>query len=243
MDKGAIKMEQILEKTKKTTKNRIANVTDWVFDLDDTLYPSTCDVFFKMEKRICEYMCNHIPNIDFEKARELQREYYSKYGVTIRGLMIHHNIDPDDFLEYAHDIDLSILPRNDELNRNLSRLKGKKYIFTNGIKSHAERVLNRVGISDHFEGIFSIREAHFVPKPSIDIYKKMIATFNIDPNTSAMFDDAQKNLRPAHELGMATVWVRGAIDHFSKVEENPEFIDYTTKDITSWLGDLIEGRL
>ena len=225
------------------SKHYISNVTDWVFDLDDTLYPSTCDVFFKMEKRICEYMCNHIPNIDYEKARELQREYYSKYGVTIRGLMIHHNIDPDDFLEYAHDIDLSILPQNSRLNEVLHKIPGKKYIFTNGIKSHAERVLNRVGIRDNFEGIFSIREAHFVPKPSIDIYKKMLAAFGLDAHTSAMFDDAQKNLRPAHELGMTTVWVKGTIDHFSKVEENPEFIDYTTTDITSWLGDVADRKI
>ncbi|OPZ78706.1 MAG: D-glucose-1-phosphatase [Alphaproteobacteria bacterium ADurb.Bin438] len=235
-------MEQLMERQKIITKNKLANVTDWVFDLDDTLYPSTCDVFFKMEKRICEYMSKHI-GITVDEARVLQREYYAKYGVTIRGLMIHHNIDPDDFLEDIHQIDLSVLPENKDLDECIANLPGKKYIFTNGIKSHAERVLKKVGIRNHFEGIFSIREAHFVPKPSIDIYKKMLNTFGIDPTKSIMFDDAQKNLRPANELGMATVWVRGAVTHFSKVEENPEFCDYITSDITSWLKDVLAGKI
>lgn len=235
-------MEQLMVKEKKITKNRIANITDWIFDLDDTLYPSTCDVFFKMEKRICEYMNKHI-GISVDEARILQRAYYSKYGVTIRGLMIHHNIDPDDFLEDIHQIDLSVLPENKELDEYIGRLPGKKYIFTNGIKSHAERVLEKVGIRNHFEGIFSIREADFIPKPSMDVYKKMLATFGIDSTKAIMFDDAQKNLEPANELGLATVWVRGELTHFSKIEENSEFCDYTTSDITSWLKDVLDCNI
>lgn len=225
---------------KNLLKSDLKNIQNWVFDLDDTLYPSSEEIFGQMSDRIRDFIVQSL-QVSPEKATEIQKEYYKKYGATVRGLMLEYQIRPEDFTDYVHELDLSSLEENKQLEKYISKLPGNKYVFTNGAYHHAERVLDRVGIKDKFEGIFSIREAGYIPKPAKETYFKMMETFAITPETSIMFDDSQVNLRTAHELGLKTVWISANVrdNKYNKVSDNPAFCDYQTGDLVSFLSTLM----
>ena len=113
---------------------------------------------------------------------------------------------PDEFLAYVHEIDCTVLPPAPRLDAALARIPGRKLVFTNGSLRHAENVLNQMGLAHHFDGVFDIKAADYIPKPAIETYRRMIEQFGFDPKEAVMFEDLAHNLKAASELGMTTVW-------------------------------------
>ena len=184
----------------------LSHITDWVFDLDNTLYPRTCNLFAQIDTRITSYVMD-VTKLDFEAARALQKSYYRDFGTTLNGLMQRHEVDADHFLNTVHAIDYSPVDAHPALVEAIGALPGRKFILTNGDVGHARSVLNRLGCSDIFEHVHDIRAMTYVPKPHKAAYESFFALHGIDPTTAVMFDDLEKNLVVPHEVGMSTVQV------------------------------------
>ncbi|HEY0920568.1 pyrimidine 5'-nucleotidase [Devosia sp.] len=185
----------------------LAHVSDWVFDLDNTLYPRACNLFAQIDLLITRYMMD-VTRLAFDEARALQKAYYRDYGTTLNGLMQRHAVDPDHFLKTVHAIDYSPVPADPALVAAIRALPGRKFILTNGDVDHARAVLARLGGGDElFEDIFDIRAMSFRPKPLPEAYAAFFAANGIDSRHAAMFDDLEKNLMVPHETGMVTVQV------------------------------------
>jgi len=184
----------------------LSHITDWVFDLDNTLYPRTCNLFAQIDLRITNYVMD-LTRLDFEAARTLQKTYYRDFGTTLNGLMQQHEVDPDHFLNTVHAIDYSPVDAHPGLVEAIRDLPGRKFILTNGDTGHARSVLARLGGADLFEHVHDIRAMTYVPKPHRAAYDGFFAAHGIDPNHAVMFDDLEKNLVVPHEVGMSTVQV------------------------------------
>ena len=208
-------------------------IETWIFDLDNTLYPAGSDLFAQISTRMGEYIMRLL-DLDADAARVVQKRLFTTYGTTMRGLMTEHAIDPHGFLAHVHDIDLSVIDPAPALDAALEGLSGRKLVFTNGSVRHAERVLERLGIARHFEVLFDIAAADFLPKPDPTGYRKLIANHAVVPNRSAMVEDMARNLEPAAALGMLTLWVRSPIDWAKEGAEEP-YVHYQTDDLTRWL--------
>lgn len=178
----------------------------WVFDLDNTLYPHECDLFSHIDRRMTAFIAARL-GMEEGAARALQKRYFKEHGTTLRGLMDRHGVAPEDFLDYVHDIALESLAPDPALDTQLTGLPGTKLIYTNGTVQHAERVLGKLGIGHHFNEIFDIAAARYVPKPEADAFAQMVARLAFDPRRAVMLDDMARNLAPAHALGMTTVWI------------------------------------
>ncbi|GAB4136952.1 MAG: pyrimidine 5'-nucleotidase [Sphingomonadales bacterium] len=178
----------------------------WVFDLDNTLYPHECDLFSHIDHRMTAFIADRL-GLQHDAARALQKRYFMEHGTTLRGLMDRHDVAPKDFLDYVHDIALESLAPDPSLEAQLAALPGTKLIYTNGTVQHAERVLAKLGIAQHFNEIFDIAAARYVPKPEADAFAQMVARLAFDPRRAVMLDDMARNLAPAHALGMTTVWI------------------------------------
>jgi putative hydrolase of the HAD superfamily len=216
----------------------LASATDWVFDLDNTLYPAECNLFRQVDLRMSGFIAEAL-GLPYEEARALQKQYFREHGTTLRGLMDNHSVDPHDFLGYVHDIDYSPVPGNADLAAALDRLPGRKIIFTNGTVAHAEAVLDRLGVTGHFDAIFDIAAADFIPKPSAAPYHRMVAAHAVEPARAVMVEDIAKNLAVPAELGMRTVWVK--TDHaWSGEGAAADFVHHETDDLTRWLTELVE---
>lgn len=212
------------------------SVETWVFDLDNTLYPASSRLFDQVDRKITEFIMGAL-EMEWDKARKIQKDFFRQYGTSMRGMMTVYNTPPEDYLEYVHDIDLSPVPASPALDKALEQLPGRKVIFTNGSTKHAENVTNKIGISHHFDGIFDIVASDYTPKPDKGVYEKMITTFGIDPKTSVMVEDMARNLVPAHELGMTTVWVRTDSDWATEGSIG-EHIHHAVDDLAAWLEQL-----
>lgn len=189
-----------------TTPLEVDHITDWVFDLDNTLYPRECNLFAQIDTAITGYVMK-VAQLDFEAARDLQKAYYRDHGTTLNGLMKSHAVDPEDYLEMVHAIDYSPVEAHPELVAAIAELPGRKFIFTNASAGHAEAVLSRLGASALFEGIFDIKAAKYQPKPLEAAYTDFLAAHGIGAKQAIMFDDLEKNLRVPHAIGMSTVQV------------------------------------
>lgn len=209
------------------------HIEAWIFDLDNTLYPASAHLFPQIDRRMKAYIGNLL-NLPPDDAFKLQKDYYWTYGTTLRGLMINHDIEPDDFLDYVHDIDHSILEPNAALEIALAQLPGRKFIYTNGSERHAINVLNRLGVTRHFDGIFDIRASNYIPKPEPAPYAEMVARHAIAPRRAIMFEDIHRNLKPAADLGMETVWVHHA-ENPAKPGEDLSHCRHMTDDLVGWL--------
>lgn len=184
----------------------LSHVTDWIFDLDNTLYPRECNLFAQIDTLITTYVME-VTGHDFERARDIQKAYYRDHGTTLSGLMAEHGVDPDHYLSRVHAIDYAPVLAHPELVTAIEKLPGRKFIFTNADTGHASSVLERLGGAHLFEGIFDIRAAAFMPKPHQSAYDAFFLAHGVDPLRAAMFDDLEKNLKVPHEAGMATVQV------------------------------------
>ncbi|MBB4267643.1 pyrimidine 5'-nucleotidase [Roseospira visakhapatnamensis] len=219
----------------------LPHLVSWVFDLDNTLYPASTDVFRQIDKRMKRFIARFL-DVSEEEAFVVQKHYYHLYGTSMRGLMIEHGMDPHDFMDAVHDIDHSVIPSLPDLDRALAGLDGRKVVFTNGSLRHAEMVLERVGIAHHFEAIFDIEAGAFIPKPSPETYRAMLDRFGLRPQDSAMFEDSLKNLVPAAAMGMTTVLVRDRWHWAFDADADTSHCHHITEDLVQWLGDLVAAR-
>jgi len=207
----------------------------WVFDLDNTLYSGVHGLFEQIDARMCGFLAQFL-DIDEGEAHRVQKSYFREYGTTLRGMMLNHAMDPKAYLDYVHDIDVSAIPSAPDLGAALERLEGRKLIFTNADTAHAERVLARLGIANHFDAIFDIVESQYIPKPEPEIYTTMVKRFAIDPPKAVMVEDIARNLKPAAHLGMTTVWVRPITEcAVSKEAPDGDHVDFETDDLVAWL--------
>jgi putative hydrolase of the HAD superfamily len=219
---------------------RFAHVKDWVFDLDNTLYPHHSNLFAQIDVKMTAYV-SELLQLPREEARKLQKELYLKYGTTLNGLMDRHNIDPDDFLNKVHDIDYSWLAPDPALGDAIRALPGRKFIFTNGDRGHAERTARQLGILDHFDDIFDIVAAGLTPKPAPETYDKFLALHRIAGPDAVMFEDLARNLSVPKALGMITVLIvpNNFQPTFSEIwERDPKFeddVDFVTDDLAAFL--------
>lgn len=181
-------------------------VTEWVFDLDNTLYPRRVDLFSQIDRKMTGFI-RTLLDLDHDAARKLQKQYYRDHGTTLQGLMINHGIDANEFLLAVHDIDYSVLAPDPALSAAIKALPGRKFIFTNGDVPHARRTAEALGILDHFDDIFDIIAADLMPKPAPDTYRRFLEVNGVHPERAAMFEDLPRNLAAPHELGMRTVLV------------------------------------
>ena len=210
----------------------------WLFDLDNTLYSGDTKVFDQVDKKMSFFISKKL-NVSLEEAKVIQKSYFHEYNTTLNGMIKNHNIDAKEFLEFVHDVDLNFLKEDLDLHNELNNLVGKKYIFTNGSKAHAKNVTQRIGIENLFDGVFDIVDSDFIPKPSIEPYKKIIQKYGIDPEYCIFIEDIARNLKPANELGMKTVWIKNDEPWAAKFS-NEDFINYKTDNLSKFLRGINE---
>jgi putative hydrolase of the HAD superfamily len=216
------------------------HVETWVFDLDNTLYPHHINLWQQVDERIRLYI-EQLLKLPADEAFRLQKDYYKRYGTTLRGLMLEHGMEPDDFLDFVHQIDHSPLQPNPALGEAIEKLPGRKLILTNGTHTHADVVVKRLGIEQHFEAIFDIVAAELEPKPSPQTYERFLARHNVDPRKAAMFEDLSRNLATPHALGMTTVLVipegtREVLRESWELEgRDADHVDHVTDDLVGFL--------
>ena len=226
---------------------RFSHVTDWVFDLDNTLYPHHSNLFSQIDVKMTAYV-SQLLSLSREEASKLQKELYKQYGTTLNGLMQRHGIDPDDFLEKVHDIDYSWLVPDPVLGAAIHQLPGRKFIFTNGDPGHAERAARQLGILDHFADIFDIVPAGLTPKPSRQTYERFAALHAVTGASTVMFEDLARNLSVPKALGMTTVLVvpRNFEPTFAEIwESDPQYdddVDFVTDDLAGFLTGILGRR-
>jgi putative hydrolase of the HAD superfamily len=226
------------------SKADFADIRDWVFDLDNTLYPHHVDLFSQIDKNMTAYVSTLL-QLERDEARKLQKQYYLEHGTTLQGLMIHHGIDPDDFLEKAHAIDYSHLAPQPALAAAIKALPGRKFIFTNGSVRHAQATAQALGILDNFDDIFDIVAADYVPKPASATYDKFAALNRVDTTKAVMFEDLPRNLTVPKALGMRTVLLvpqnlEGTFtEWWERRSDEDAHVDYVTDDLTKFLNEII----
>jgi putative hydrolase of the HAD superfamily len=217
----------------------LRHIDCWIFDLDNSLYPASCDLFALIDIRMGEFIqqllgCGH------EEARRVQKGYFRDHGTTLAGLMKAHGTDPREFLDFVHDIDLARLSADPRVIQALDRLPGRKFVFTNGDEAYARRVLDRLGLGNAFDGVHDIHAMDYVPKPDPRAYAAMCALHAIAPERALFVEDMARNLEPAKALGMTTVWVDNGSEQAGR-DADPAFIDYRIADIGDWLTEITQG--
>lgn len=190
-----------------TPLNPLARIDTWIFDLDNTLYPGTCALYKEVEQRMGAFIMEEL-KLDHEGAHRLRRHFLDHYGTTLKGLMREYGMPPERFLDYVHEIDLSSVNEDHALGEAIAGLPGRKLVFTNGTKRHAERVLVRLGLGKHFAAIHDIVACDYAPKPEPAAYEGFVRRYDIAPQRAAMIEDMARNLPPAAALGMTTIWVK-----------------------------------
>jgi len=205
----------------------------WIFDLDNTLYSGKTKVFEQVDKKMSKFISDKL-NISISEAKKIQKNYFYEYNTTLNGMIKNHKIDANEFLEFVHDIDIDFLEKDSELAEELKKLVGKKIIFTNGSRKHAVNVTKKIGIDQYFDDIFDIVDCEFVPKPAIEPYNKLVKKHKIDPKLCLLVEDIARNLKPAYEMGMKTVWIENDEPWASKFS-NSNFINYKTNNLSEFL--------
>jgi putative hydrolase of the HAD superfamily len=208
----------------------LSHVESWIFDLDNTLYPLETQFMLLIEGRMTDFV-ERQTGLPREAARALQKRYYYEHGTTLAGLMAHHGVDPQAFIDEVHDVALDRLSPDPELIAAIGRLPGRRLVFTNGGARHAERVLERLELAPLIDEVFHLEAADFVPKPNLQTYELMMRVHDVEPRRAAFFEDSEKNLKPAADLGMTTVLV-GARAH----ESEAPFVHHRTATLAPFLG-------
>lgn len=214
----------------------LAHIDAWIFDLDNTLYPAASDLFGLIDKRMTAYVAR-LTGLPHDEAYALQKSYFRQHGTTLSGLMAEHGVDPHEFLEDVHAIEMDVLREDRRLVDAIARLPGRKLIFTNGDTPYAERVLARVGLSRTFEAIHDIHAMAYQPKPHPRAYQSMVEAFGVDPARALFADDLARNLAPAKVLGITTLWIDNGSEQVG--EDKADGIDYRTADLGLWLHEIL----
>jgi putative hydrolase of the HAD superfamily len=226
-----------------TIPRTFTHIDTWVFDLDNTLYPHHVNLWQQVDARIGAFVADWL-KVSPQDARKIQKDYYLRYGTTMRGMMTEHGVSADDYLAYVHEIDHSPLEPNPAMGAAIARLSGRKLILTNGSTDHAGKVLERLGLTTHFEAVFDIIAAELEPKPAPQTYQKFLKLHGVDPANAAMFEDLARNLVVPHQLGMTTVLVvpdgsKEVVREDWELEGRDAFhVDYVTDDLTGFLQGL-----
>ncbi|RED38349.1 putative hydrolase of the HAD superfamily [Rhodopseudomonas thermotolerans] len=228
-------------------KRGFDHVETWVFDLDNTLYPHHLNLWQQVDVRIRDFVADWL-KVSAEEAFRIQKDYYKRYGTTMRGMMTEHSVHADDYLAYVHAIDHSPLEPNPAMGDAIQRLPGRKLILTNGSVAHAGKVLERLGIGHHFEAVFDIVAAELEPKPAPQTYRRFLDRHGVDPARAAMFEDLARNLTVPHQLGMTTVLVvpdgsQEVVREDWELEgRDAAHVDHVTDDLTGFLKTLSPAK-
>jgi putative hydrolase of the HAD superfamily len=213
------------------------HVTDWVFDLDNCLYPASIGLFELIDQRMGAYI-ERLLGVDPVEAKRIQKAHFHEHGTTLAGLMREHGVDPYEFLDDVHAIPLDRVKPDPRIARNLGRLPGRKIVYTNADEYYARRVLDALGIGEHFAELHDIHAAELQPKPNDHGYRLLLDRFGIDPARAAMVEDMAQNLKPAKMLGMTTIWVDNGSERGNH-GHRPDYIDLTITDVGEWLEDML----
>ena len=211
----------------------LAHIDAWIFDLDNTLYPASCDLFGLIDRRMTDHVAR-VTGLPRDEAYQAQKRWFREHGTTLSGMMAEHGVDPHAFLEDVHAIELDALAEDRRLIGAIARLPGRKLVFTNGDAPYARTVLARLGLGTTFEAIHDIHACAYQPKPMAAAYASMVAAFGIDPARSLFADDLQRNLLPAKAIGMTTLWINNGSEPQGAAEPH---IDFSTDDLGRWLAD------
>ena len=215
---------------------------NWIFDLDNTMYDINLGLFKKISNRITDFIMSKY-SLDIDQAKKIQKEYYLKYGLTLRGLIVEKKLEPEEFLDYVHDVEHPELKKNDQLISKIRILQGKKIIFTNATSKHAKKILKILELEHDFDQIIDIKDLEYIPKPDKRSYKKLLECLNLNKENldkTIFFEDTVKNLIPAKELGITTVWMKNSINE-KDFMKNCNFIDYSFNNLNEFL-DTIKMR-
>ena len=229
-----------------TQNSDLAHIQNWIFDLDNTLYRADAEFFSQVDKKMTAYISRYLA-LQPDKARIVQKEFLAEYGTSLSGMMAVHGMDPAEFLDYVHDVDLHMLEPDPQLREYIKALPGRKFIFTNGSKGHARNVAGHLNLFDLFDGHFGIEDVDYVPKPKRSPYIKFCDVFDIDPEMAIFFEDNLRNLEVPKHMGMRTVLVTSEEDWSDEPEitrpagstTKADWVDYITNDLTRWLGEHI----
>ncbi|MEW6645212.1 MAG: pyrimidine 5'-nucleotidase [Pseudomonadota bacterium] len=233
--------------TNRPLPRTFTHIETWVFDLDNTLYPHHVNLWQQVDARIRDFVAAHL-KVSADEAFRIQKDYYRRYGTTMRGMMTEHGVKADDFLTYVHAIDHSPLEPNPAMGAAIAELPGRKLILTNGSRDHAREVLARLGIAEQFEAVFDIIAAELEPKPAAQTYRRFLTLHGVDPARSAMFEDLARNLVVPHDLGMTTVLVvpdgrKDVVREDWELEgRDAAYVDHVTDDLTGFLQGLLPTR-
>jgi putative hydrolase of the HAD superfamily len=214
------------------------HIRDWIFDLDNCLYPASSGLFSLIDERMGAYI-QRLLGCSPDEAKMVQKAHFHEHGTTLAGLMKHHDVDPHDFLVDVHDIPLDRISRNERLGEALARLPGRKFVFTNGDAPYARRVLDAIGIEQHFDDLHDVHANSYRPKPDPHGYALLCERFEIDPRHALLADDMAQNLAPAKALGMITVWVDNGSERGNHGFDE-SFIDHRISNVGDWLESILE---
>ena len=207
----------------------LRHVDTWLFDLDNTLYPAECELMSLVSARMTRFVARRT-GLPHGEALALQKQYLHEHGTTLAGLMAHHGVDPEEFLNEVHDVSLDAVRPDPDLDAALERLPGRRLVFTNGDDRHAARVLDRLGIAGRFDDIFHLASGDYIPKPNPVTFDRMVRRHGVQPRAAAFFEDSERNLKPAADLGVTTILV-GA----HAADSAAPFVDYRTPALTPFL--------
>ncbi len=217
---------------------RLAPIHTWIFDLDNTLYPASANLFARIDTRMTGFIGDFL-KVDAAEAHRIQKAYFLGHGTTLSGLMTEHHVDPHAFLAYVHDIEMDVIGHDAPLVAAIARLPGRKLVFTNGDTPYALKVLERIGLGGSFEAIHDIHAMGLIPKPHASAYAGLCAALDIDPATALFVEDMARNLAPAKAIGMTTVWIDNGSEQASDMDRS--FIDFTVHDLAPWLEHIMEA--
>jgi putative hydrolase of the HAD superfamily len=214
----------------------LAHIDSWIFDLDNTLYPASANLFAQIDRKMGAYI-ERLLGLDPAEAHRVQKGFFHRHGMTLHGLMAEHAVDPRHFLADVHDVDIDVVAPHPELAGLIARLPGRKFVFTNADAPYAARVLARLGLSDSFDAIHDIHALDYVPKPQASAYAHLCASHGIDPARALFVEDMARNLVPAKAIGMTTVWIDNGSEQGPG--EDRDHIDFTITDVGSWLTGVV----
>ncbi|WP_116597202.1 pyrimidine 5'-nucleotidase [Primorskyibacter marinus] len=212
------------------TRAAFSHIRQWVFDLDNTLYPPAARLFEQIETRMTSFVMSAL-GVEQDRADHLRKHYWATYGTTLAGLMREHQVDPGPYLTQVHDISFDSLQPDPYLCETIARLPGRKIVYTNGTAPYAAQVLKARGLEAAFDAIYGVEEAGFLPKPERAAFETVFAMDGITPRTAAMFEDDPRNLAEPHAMGMRTV-------HVAPERLEAPHIQHHTGDLTAFLARL-----